>query len=396
MIALPSSSTVASLEKFIRVIRASPSEALRLPIKVDRGGVFGLSMLALQAVVTWARVHKERKVLSLAASYGTDSATRSRFASTPQGMAALWLADDITSGSENIPRNEALRDVVPYVTAMQAEDYRSSLRGTGAFLCCFEGARNEFLSALYSEARRGTAEHPTVRSLSSLTGVLRGMLDAAHAGLGGRMDPIHLDAISNLVYQLFNNADIHTVTNAKGDIYGSGVRGIQIRAHRFGGIPDVMAYVEDDPKLSAYLAKVSVLTHRRGGASAQTHAPVFVELSVFDSGPGLALRWLSAKHGRAGYAELSAQEELEGVRNCFALHATTQGTGNVGDGLEIAMKSMHQLRAYMALRSGRLHLLQDFSSQQHSGFDPKHRFIKSPLLGEIAGASYTICFPVPT
>lgn len=395
---MPMESTPATLEEFLRAVRAGPGQSLRLPVRVDRGGVFGFSALAIQTVLTWARLHDGHRVLNLASSYATDSSTRTRFAASPHGMAALYLANAVTCGETVLSRGDVLADVAPYVSAMQSLDYRSTVRGTGALLCCFQGAQNEYLSALYSKQRRGTARTPTVRSLSTLSGVVRDMLDASHVGLGQKIGDANLEVLSGLVYQLFNNADIHTVTSVDGDVYSLGLRGIQLRTHRFTGLGEIERYVRDDHRLANYLRKVAVQTSSKASAMAKAPSPrpsTFVELSVFDSGPGLALRWLSAKTGQRQYSEISLAEELESVHKCFSLHSTTQGSGNVGDGLAIAISAMRQLKAFMALRSGRLNLLQDFSSKDHGDFEPQHRFTKKPLLAEIAGASYTICFPVP-
>jgi hypothetical protein len=398
MITLPSESTPASLEEVLKAVRSAPGQSLRLPIKVDRGGVFGFSGLAIQTALTWSRLHDGLRTLQLSPSYAEDPATRDRFAASPLGMVSLYLADEVKSGGQTIKRSEALSGVTPYVTAMQDLEYRSTVRGTGALLCCFQGARNEFLTALYSKKQRGTPKAPAVQSLSTLTVVLKKMLNAAHDGLSHKLGDLHIESLSNLVYQLFNNADIHTITNATGDIYANGVRGIEIRVHRFTGLEDIQEYFQGDAKLANYLMKVAMQTPNRKlqeNRDAPKRASTFVELSVFDSGPGLSLRWHSAKTGHTRYSDLSLEEELEGVRKCFELHSTTQGSGNVGDGLVIAMRSMRKLKALMALRTGRLSLLQDFSSKTHDGFDPRHRFSKTPLLSEIAGASYTICFPAP-
>lgn len=398
MISLPKDSTPATLEEFLREIRAAPGQSLRLPVTTERGGVFGFSALAIQAVLTWARLHPGPRVLHVAPSYATDESTRTRFAASPYGMGALYFAQEVRSGATIISRNEALNDVAPHVNAMQTLDYRSTVRGAGAFLCCFQGARNEFLNALYIRRKRGTNTDVTVRGHSGLTAVLSNMLEAAQTGLSKKIGETHLSSLSALVYQLFNNADIHTAADESGNIYESGLRGIQLRLHRFTGLDDIENYVRGDAKLANYLMKVAMLTPNRAKGSAPgapRTSSTFIEVSVFDSGPGLSLRWLAAKRGMSSYADMTLSEELEGVRKCFELHSTTQSSGFVGDGLVIARRSMVHLKAFMALRTGRLSLIQDFSSKDQQAFNPQHRFVKTPLLSEIAGASYTICFPTP-
>jgi hypothetical protein len=202
-----------------------------------------------------------------------------------------------------------------------------------------------------------------------------------------------MEVLGQLTHQLFKNADVHTVRDAAGVDYRFGMRGISIRAVSFLKQTDIADYVAGDTSLSAYVTKRSVTSpaaKRTTGAATEA----FIELSVFDTGPGLALRWLSKTKGYTSYSAFGIEEELTAVRDCFALHSTTSPSGLVGDGLPIALLALTQLKAFMALRTGRLSLVQDFSSGKHSDFAPKHRFGKKRTLREIAGASYTICFPI--
>lgn len=58
MISLPTRTNLSDLESFIRKVRQSPGQDLRLPVQVGRGGSFGFSAVAVQAVATWARLHE--------------------------------------------------------------------------------------------------------------------------------------------------------------------------------------------------------------------------------------------------------------------------------------------------------------------------------------------------
>ncbi len=119
-----------------------------------------------------------------------------------------------------------------------------------------------------------------------------------------------------------------------------------------------------------------------------------VELSVFDTGPGLGLRWLSGAKGYTCYADFDEDEELEAIQTCFEKHSTTKASQFSGLGLTMALMAMKRLNAFMTLRTGRVGLYQDFSVEKTEAFKPRRRFAPRQRLSEIAGTAYTIWFRV--
>jgi hypothetical protein len=118
-----------------------------------------------------------------------------------------------------------------------------------------------------------------------------------------------------------------------------------------------------------------------------------LEISVFDTGPGLALRWLS-QHGAAlSYEDFSLEDEQAAVETCFQKHATTKASQHFGLGLPVALAGMRKLGAFMTLRTGRLSLYQDFARRDTEAFEPKARFARKRI-SRVAGTAYTICFRV--
>ena len=127
-----------------------------MPIQLKWGGGLGGGVQAIQVLATWARLEGAGRALRLPGVFAIQENTRERFASTLPGMAALYFADTIQCDAEQFSRFKALEFVAPRIAAMQSGVYRDTLRGQGAALCCFIGAKNEFLSALY--ARPGPGE----------------------------------------------------------------------------------------------------------------------------------------------------------------------------------------------------------------------------------------------
>lgn len=400
MISLPSQTTFSGLEEFLRQIQRSAGQSLRLPIQVRRGGAFSFSGVAIQAIATWARLHDGRRQLVVASQFANDSTTRARLAGTLFAMSGLYFADEVIAGKARVSRSDALEAVAPRVFAMQDYQYRNTLRGQSVALCCFERAKLEFIQSLYVVQKRGTPEVTTIRSASEFKQILSRMLDACSSGAARALTNTQIEVLAQLVHQLFKNADVHTVSDATGRLYDAGIRGIQVREVGIGDEEAFSEFVSGDKALHAYLTKLGrrKLVREEGAQGkksklAEWESSAFVEITVFDTGPGLALRWLASQEGATSYSEFDEERELEAVKACFKLHASTHSAAMKGDGLPIALRAMKDLRAFMFLRTGRLALYQDFSSGTHSDFSPKHRYGKHRL-SEVVGATYSICFPI--
>ena len=400
MISLSRQTSFVGLEELLRDVQRTAGQDLKLPIQVSYGGAFSFPAMALQAVATWARLHEGKRRIHVTPNFATDANTQERVAATLFSMSGLYFAHEVVAGNQIISRNRALEVVAPRVFAMQDYRYQDTLRGPNTALCCFEGAKLEFLRSLYVLPRRGTPEITTVRSASEFASILPRMLDACVSKSSATLTATQTIALSQIVHQLFKNADVHTASDTEGRLYDSGVRGIQVREVRIANEATFAAFVTDDRALHAYLSKLGrrKLTRHHGNKGTEARlepwaSSSFIEISVFDTGPGLALRWLARHKGVTRYSEVDREEEMEAVKACFQLHATTHSAAMKGDGLPIALGAMKELRAFMFLRTGRLALFQDFSSGEHADFTPRHRYGQRRL-AEAAGATYSICFPL--
>ncbi|OXI62750.1 hypothetical protein CFB47_05600 [Burkholderia sp. AU27893] len=155
---------------------------------------------------------------------------------------------------------------------------------------------------------------------------------------------------------------------------------------------------EGDPRLSFYL--LHNIANRRTSKGSderwQNRQSALLELTVLDTGPGLARRWLS-RHGDPGdkIEQLSIADEVALVKKCFELHATTKTTAGSGGGLSYVLQTLQRLNAYLRLRTGRVCLVQDFSAPKAEAlFAPTHWLKEQPVLPMTAGACYSIVVPL--
>lgn len=365
-----------------------------MPIQLKWGGGFGAGVHALQVVASWALADDANRTLQLPPSFAANAETRERFASTIPGMAALYFASNIQCGSESFDRFKALKAITPRVSAMQSERFRDTLRGQGVALCCFHGAKNEFLSSLYAQPVPGG-----VRAANEFRVLLPRLLKHVSESAIGMMSEGQLDYLSGLLYQLFLNADEHGAYDPQGERYQSGVRGVVLRLTSIPSASALVGAAADDTPFRAYISRLAHHSRPRpnsaeekgGQREALMH---MLEISVFDTGIGMGLRWLSETEGKRSYSEFTTAEELDAVQTCFRKHATTKASQLFGQGLPAALHAMKRLNAFMTLRTGRLSLYQDLSRSDTAEFKPKSRFPKGVKLPVIAGTGYTICFKV--
>lgn len=394
MLRFPSSALSQSLETFLRDVRQGPGQALRMPIALQWGGGLGGAVHAVQVIATWARQTDATPVLRLPRAFAEQQSTRERFASTLPGMGALYFAGSLECEEEPFSRHKALETVAPRVAAMNASAFRDTLRGPGVALCCFAGARREFLNPLYSHALDARVrDHEDFRSL------LPRMLSSLGVRTTVALSESQLAYLCGLVYELFLNADEHGTFDVRGERYVKGMRGIAVRQTTIEDVASLVRHAKDDTPLRGYLTKLAMLAKAKSAkidpAQRLPSGPMhLLEVSVFDTGPGLALRWHAKKSGYRSYSEMSMKEEAEAVKTCFGTHATTKAGRYLGEGLAMALSAMRGLEAFMTLRTGRLSLYQDFSSVDSVDFNPKMRFPRVHQLPEIAGAGYTVYFRV--
>ena len=397
MLNFPKNAFPAHVDEFLEQLVDGGAQPLSVPKELDNEGAFGAAPLAVQAIASWARRPETQKV-QLPDEMGSSDLERANFAASLVGMGAMYFADEVEAGPHKWMRFDALRAVTPYVMAMNRGDFSSASHRRQAGLVCFAGARAEFLNPLYAKPELGA-----VREATDFRVLLRRVLKSLDPSLPAQLNDGQHELLSAMLHQLFQNTDEHGAFDAEGRKYSRAMRGVFVRLTTLQSIHTLMADVGEDVPLKAFLSKAIVFRPQEqlrsaadGKEASKAGQPLhFLELSVFDTGPGMALKWLSKSSGARKYDDFSEEDELEALKACFKKHATTKMVQNSGIGLPMALMAMKRLNAFMALRTGRMSLYQDFSAASTDAFDPKPRGGTKELSApEIAGTSYTIVFKV--
>ena len=147
--------------------------------------------------------------------------------------------------------------------------------------------------------------------------------------------------LPSILYELFANAEEWGCTNLRNEPVKLPLRGILLRIHK---VPSQTVTL-DDP-LSTFI----------GHLVADPECRYALEVSVFDSGVGLAQRHLreviTTTH--------PIDREFEAIKSCLAKHTSSSGSSSRGLGLHHVMDLTSRMKGFLRLRTGNLHLCRNF------------------------------------
>ena len=370
------------------------SELSVAPSFATEGG-FGIDAALIQFLAAWGRKRPDPTLISAGAPEG---AVFQGLAAMPHGMAAIYFAKTLKfrNSALSSPQNSEsyLR---PSIDAARSWALGKTMKAAGVHLSCLSGTANEFILPLYS--------NETADSLRTRQGFrhLTQLVFAAFARYQvQRLREGDLILISSLLHELFQNAHQHARFDERGDGYKRNHRGIIAREFRYRGGEDNVAGYE---VLNRYFGRIAA--RKRSFRPNQTESkerfnavlsgvsrlerPVpttnFFEITVYDSGPGLARHWAWRKYRRT-LENISVNDEFELVKKCFEVHNTTKSGHGYGEGLTGAVDCLARLRAFMLLRTGRLTVYQDFSTDDAATL----RLLDDGV--DVPGTSYTLAIPI--
>jgi hypothetical protein len=176
--------------------------------------------------------------------------------------------------------------------------------------------------------------------------------------------------ISVLIHELFKNSHDWGRTNVDGSIVRRSFRSIIMRS--MGA--DATEVSTSSAAIAAYAIRL--------GSPARTR---LFEVSIVDSGPGLARRQL----GVGSLDGVSLSEEFDACVACFKKHSSSSNSLERGIGLFRVWNCLRDLRGFLRVRSGRLSLEHDFTQSDGYSF-------ARPIdgLAPVSGTAYTILVPI--
>lgn len=166
------------------------------------------------------------------------------------------------------------------------------------------------------------------------------------------------EALTTIVAETFKNTHDHGRTGIDQADVSPSLRGLYARYYDLEEVKRLTAGRKNET-LSPALRFAATFIPQQRPTRERWPNPVPVsgvlELSVFDSGPGMASKWLNRP-----VESVPAGEQLEAVRSCFSKGQTTTGTLGRGFGLAKVLLKLRELHGFIGVRTNQLQLYRQF------------------------------------
>lgn len=338
--------TIAHAERLLEEISQTSEDDGRLlniphtPTHLQCGGLAA----NIQAILTWGRT-RERLPRDITFNFRDFTAGQVEEAvEYLPGLIGALMSSDVVDKDGTSVRPSALLACGRRIDRMT--NLPVNKHGPSMSLLCADRTTKRALPAFYHPRSNGGGVLKDETEFVALTATLLDLVvqSIRLRDIAGLEDPLGV-----LLRELFDNTHRHARTDTTGQQYRQSVRGV-FMAHHAAPPQALERVAKGYLPLEHYLADLEELG--RGGAHRQ-----LLELSVFDSGPGLAARFLGAPLP----ADTGADREYEIVTNCFRKNVSTVNRPGGGAGLSRVLLRLKQGGGFLRLRTGRLSLHQNFS-----------------------------------
>ncbi|WP_082159057.1 hypothetical protein [Chromobacterium sp. LK11] len=352
-ISFPARVTIEECEKFIRKIVESPDEDLLLPLGAG-ATAFGGWAASMQAINTWGRTSVGRRVLLKGGMNGVDKIVEESISQPHKFCAAMWAKD--------IREQSTWKDVRRSFLSLAEE--KIDFQSTSAFgqqkgrLCWYlfvDHSTKGFDRSFYIKSQDRNVQP---RQLSQIGSIISRMTKKSIciAGGGQLLDGDDAEYLGRIFYELFLNTHEHgSRGESRLDWLRPGLRSIYTNGININQAGADNALVSINA-LKNYLFSLNV------DSNAQKR---FIELSIVDSGLGYCGRWMADRQEAEGLKNLTLNEEYKILKKCFSFRQTSSGSITKGLGLPVVMDRLTKLKGFMRVRSGRLSLYRDFSTNPY-------------------------------
>lgn len=370
--------TIANVERELGEIEALKPTHLQLPVRPKKWW-FGGEAALMQLLITWGRQHDTATLVTHIAEDEDPATQLESLVKRPFGLVGVWMARDVTDRrcdrALKVQANCASEPVLDLMWRGRREPRRPEQRslwgeddddrweapsvtavGDRVFLASIDHHPRWRIPQCYFPSGE-------VRHRDDFVALADVMARYATSSKGG--SPITTDVrrpLGAILHELFKNTHEWARTDTRGVPLLRSVRGLLAQGHSWGG-EEVREAGEGSAALAEYLAHPGFPT--AGGRWR------FLELSLFDSGIGLARRWLSGDAG--GEIELGGlglEDEYRACVECFSRWNSSALESHKGLGLHEVMQTLSALGAFFRVRTGRLSLYRDFVTWPYTEASP--------------------------
>lgn len=369
MLEVQSSFDLNAVEKYHRrLAEHSTDTQLRIPTDLGLWRVGSYAAL-IHFVTNWAVRFEIPSVVLYANTMEQALSQTQNLGKTHHGVVAILGASDILLANKKPLPPEMCRMLIDDIMEFTYPPAKTRLaratmlpgiwRGRSVLFLCTYKRNQEFPPHLYHVSEHKKPEVKDPLDFRSLISRVIEALRQHHQSLTNPPGNIQTQ-VGEIIHELFKNTDEHARYDVKGDRISNAIRGISAALHiNLGKSILGLSQEPNDSPIKEYFTRFE----SSGNYTNQS----YLELNVFDNGPGLGEKWVGKP-----VSDLTVNEEWSAVQSCWGKGATTSDRLNKGYGLYRVASTLSDCRGFLRIRTGRFSLYRDFSTHPFpdSSIDP--------------------------
>ncbi|MBC5837568.1 hypothetical protein [Flavobacterium muglaense] len=345
------------IEKAYKVLKKSSNVDLYIPANIT-GKQLGIYSEIIQLIITWSRlstgklyIHYNSTTLELEDKIDVMFNRYWNFVAGCMGYKnGIYLLDQTEVSA-----------IVAKVIKERTKFFKLNenwKKGTNSFIPSVQHSANPFPSAFYFS-------NGTLKSKKEIIELSKNILiDISKSYISGTSTFVleHYDKlIGEIIFELIENTHYWSQSDYSNKTFPTGLRGLVFSSHH-GNKETLLNNCKDDKPLYEYIS--NLITNNVADN-------VIVEISVFDSGSGLASKW-----SKKDISDFNSKDVIyEAIIDCLIKNNTSDKTSSYerGFGLHNMMKLLGDRKGFLKLRTNGLKLVRDFQKKPFNGYIENNR-----------------------
>lgn len=378
------------VEGYLRQIQSNPITDVLVPHQINGAAIGGESAL-IQFLITWAKLNPNGQTIIARKGDDTKEHQVKHLSKLAYGFVAMLMGKNVILEDEDETCSQLAyancQQIVLNLEAPLDEAINDAYYGHRTFLPCVDHSTRPNSPVFY---------HSTgdVRRRVEFSHIARQLLNQRSEKLVDKLPDNVVRGLGAIIYELFLNTHDWARTDLNKRRLKKSIRGLFL-TRRDIPASGISKAAGNNIGTATYMQTLK--DHD------ENHKARFIELSIFDSGPGLAARWASMqKNPRKIDSSVTLREEFDLCMACLGKCRTTSHHSYRGLGLYDVMRTLNTLRAMVRIRTGHLSMVRDFIEsplEEKEVIGPKlfygteHQDDESRL-AYASGTLFTILFPV--
>ena len=344
-ISIKNNISYSDIENNYELLNKYPNADLYIPADL-KGKQLGVYTEIIQLIITWSRVSRGK----LYVNYDKDSSDLDdkidrmfnrywNFVAGCMGYKNGIYLNDETNISMKVAN--VIKERIEFLNIN-----RNWQKGSNSFISAIQHSSKPFPSAFYYSDGNLKSKKQVIELTKD---ILIDVSKAYSKSTSTTVIEYYQSLIGEILFELMENTHFWSQTNYDNKTFETGIRGVLISSHH-GDKEELLKNCKDDKSLSEYFNNLITNDEVEN---------YVIELSIFDSGSGLASRWL-----QKDISEFSSNEEIyDAIIDCLIRENTSDKSSNYerGFGLYNMMKLLDLRGGYLKLRTNGVKLIRDFN-----------------------------------